>query len=122
MHYRGEGRGGGRGGVAQPFPRDPQDPGPSAWRTRRDNAPRTQDPSRTPPQKTPPGRSQDAPKTPGHQRPRIGAGKKRFLGRLGAVMGPLDNDFQSLKVRLPTKPLAVTVVHVQQGRDLIFVM
>ena len=30
--------------------------------------------------------------------------------------------FQSLKLRLPTKPLTVTVVHVQQGRDLMLVM
>ena len=29
---------------------------------------------------------------------------------------------QRLQLRLATKPLAVTVVHVQQGRDLIFVM
>ena len=30
--------------------------------------------------------------------------------------------FQSLKLRLATKPLAVSVDHVQQGRDLMLVM
>ncbi len=29
--------------------------------------------------------------------------------------------FQSLKLRLATQPLSVEVVHMQQGRDLMFV-